>query len=227
MKILSFKLTLIIVILVAIFTTACNQAKKTNPEVEDNKPALEEKDPGKEDAIPKDKITPKLADYFPLTQGSTWQYLGEGNEYASFSREVIFAEGNRAQIKEDNGGTVSASVFEATDEAITRIFFQGESYENEDFLDVDSNDNLVILKAPLQVGTTWETGDSSREIVDLNTSLYTPAGNFEKVLKIKISYPDSTMFEYFKDGVGMIRREYISGDFEVTSTLEKYEIRKP
>ncbi|MEL7568091.1 MAG: hypothetical protein AAGU27_24890 [Dehalobacterium sp.] len=227
MKNFSFKVTLIFVIMMVIFITACNQTGKTNPEPEDNKSVLEENDSEKEISPPKDQITPDLSDYFPLSQGSTWQYLGEGNEYASFKREVIFAEGNRGQIKEDNGGTVSAVVFDVTDEAITRVFFQGESYENDNFLNAEPNDNLVILKAPLQVGTKWETDDSSREIVDLNASLDTPAGNFEKVLKMKITFPDSTMFEYYKDGVGMIKREYISGDFKVTSTLEKYEIRKP
>ncbi|HHT64389.1 MAG: hypothetical protein ACOX4H_09845 [Bacillota bacterium] len=208
-------------LLIILLITACNQVGPENPKPEEDQSQVEEGDPEKEVGL-------KPEDYFPLTQGSTWRYLGEGNEYATFTREVVFAEGNRAQIKEDNGGTVSASVFETTDEAVTRIFFQGESYENENYLNDESNDNLVILKAPLQVGTKWDTGDSTREILDLNASLNTPAGDFEKVLKIKITFPDSTIYEYYKDGVGMVKREYISNeDYRVTSSLEKYEIKKP
>jgi hypothetical protein len=214
-------------LLIIFFITACNQAEKENPRPVEDQSQVEESDTEKEDTTNKE-VNLKPEDYFPLTQGSTWEYLGEGNEYASFNREVIFVEGNRAQVKEDNGGTVSASVFETTDEAVTRIFFQGESYENENYLNAESNENLVILKAPLQVGTKWDTDDSTREILDLNASLNTPAGEFEKVLKIKITYPDSTIYEYYKDGVGMVKREYISNeDYEVTSTLEKYEIKKP
>ena len=36
-------------------------------------------------------------DYFPLLQGSTWKYRGEGNEYASFTTKVLYTKGNRAQ----------------------------------------------------------------------------------------------------------------------------------
>ena len=68
-----------------------------------------------------------MREYFPLTEGSTWQYLGEGNEFASFTREVLFAREDQAQIIENNGGTISASVFKTTDEEITRVFFQGEN----------------------------------------------------------------------------------------------------
>lgn len=226
MKKFSFKTILIVFLLMAAFTTACNQASRKTPEQEESQPTVEQEEPGKEENS-KGTGQRKLADYFPLTLGSTWQYSGEGSEYASFTREVVFAEGNRGQIKEDNGGTVSAAVFAATDQEITRIFFQGESYENENFLNAQTNDSLIILKAPLRVGTKWETTDSTREIVDVNASVDTPAGNFTKVIQVKITYPDSTIMEYFKDGVGMVKREFVSGDFKVTSILEKYEIKKP
>ena len=87
-----------------------------------------------------------LKEFFPLTEGSKWLYLGEGNEFASFIREVLYVREDRAQIMENNGGTISASVFETTDEEIVRIFFQGEEYNEPNFLDEEPNDNLVILK---------------------------------------------------------------------------------
>lgn len=89
----------------------------------------------------------------------------------------------------------------------------------------------MILKTPLQVGTKWESTDGTREIVDLNATVDTPVGKFEKVLKIKITFPDSITYEYFKDGVGLVKRDFRSKDEDeaskVTSTLEKYEIKKP
>jgi germination protein M len=104
-------------------------------------------------------------DYFPLTQGSTWQYLGEGNEYASFTREVLYAEGNKSQIKEDNGGTVSTSIYQITADAVTRIYFTGEDYEPKNILNQPGNENIVILKGPLKPGTKWTAGTYTREIV--------------------------------------------------------------
>jgi len=204
-----------IIILFAFMTVACTQVQKPAAEPKPEKPAQEQ-----QKEIPEKK---PLSGYFPLSQGNTWQYQGEGNEYASFIREVVFVKGNRAQIKEDNGGTVSASVFEVSEQEITRIFFQGEAYEEKNLLDAEPNDDLVILKAPLQVGTTWETKDGTREIVDINATVDTPAGRFDQVLKVKISHPDSTMYEYFKEGIGMVKKEFISGETKVTSSLEKYQ----
>ncbi|PKM89813.1 MAG: hypothetical protein CVU87_04165 [Firmicutes bacterium HGW-Firmicutes-12] len=122
----------------------------------------------------------KPSDFFPFTKGSTWQYKGEGNEYASFSREVVFT--------------------------------------------LESNENLIVLKAPLEVGTKWEHSTETREIVDVNTTVDTPAGKFENCVVVKIIFPNSTLFEYFKDGVGMVKREFRSGDSQVTSILEKFSV---
>lgn len=166
-----------------------------------------------------------LKDLFPLGKGSTWEYLGDGNEYASFNRKVLFTEGDRVQTVEDNGGTVSASVFKITEKEIIRTFFQGEEYGQGNLFDKESNDNTVILKAPLKAGTKWETSKDAREIVETDAVVNTPAGKFEGCMKVSIKSQNSTMYEYFKAGIGMVKREFISEGMSVTSTLEKYEIK--
>ncbi|MGI6414021.1 MAG: hypothetical protein GX550_04450 [Syntrophomonadaceae bacterium] len=165
--------------------------------------------------------------YFPLTVGSTWIYQGEGNEYASFSREVLFAKNNLAQIKEDNGGTVIAMVFQVNDEDITRIYFEGEVYNPENLLETNlpQNDNKTIIKAPIEVGTAWETSNGSSEIVDLKAKVDTPAGVFENCLHVQTTGDDYLINEFFKEGIGMVKREYITGDFQVTSSLQEYTIK--
>lgn len=213
-RFLTFLLTSLIFFV--LFSTSCAKIDNPIPEPQEEqpKPQVEE--------FP--AVTQNLNKYFPLTKGSTWQYKGEGNEYASFTREVLFVEGDKAQIKEDTGGTVSAAVFKTTEKEITRIFFRGEEYEETNFLNEEPNDNLVILKTPLEVGIKWEEPNGVREIVEVDAAVDTPAGRFENCIKIKIQGQDSTMFEYFKDEIGMVKREFISGDTTVTSTLEKYTI---
>lgn len=179
----------------------------------------------KETPAPKKEIVKKPGDYFPLTKGSTWQYRGEGNEYASFNRQVLYTEDNRAQIREDNGGSVSAAIFEITDSAVIRTFFQGESYGTENLLEQQGKESVTILKTPLKVGTKWQEPTGDREITAVNAEVYTPAGTFKNCIKVKVANQDSSVFEYFKDGVGMIKREFISGETSVTSTLEKYDIK--
>ena len=170
-----------------------------------------------------------LAAYFPLTVRSTWSYLGEGMEYASFTREVVFARGQRGQLQEDNGGTVIAAVYEITEDAITRIYHAGEAYEVEDLLDrvaAPESEKVVILRTPLAVGTTWQTqGYGTRTITATDAIVETPAGKFENCIAVKIEGEDSTLHEYFKEGIGLVLREFESEGYRVTSTLEEYDIK--
>jgi len=164
----------------------------------------------------------KLADFFPVVAGSTWEYQGDGNEYASFSRKIVFTSGNLAQIREDNGGTVTASVYKISPNSVTRIYNLAEAYGQTNYLKSPPNENLVILKTPLQVGTKWTEPNGTREIVDLKATVTTPAGSFTQCLKVKITDKNSTVYEYFKSGVGMVKREFISGDTTISSSLKKH-----
>lgn len=169
-----------------------------------------------------DKTAGKPGDYFPLVLGNRWEYAGKGNEYASFTREVIFTEGNRAQVQENNGGTVMAFVFETTDNAVTRVFSREEVYDRINLLNSQPNENIAILKSPLAVGSRWAVPTTEREIVDVSATVDTPAGKFEGCIKIKAAGPDSTVYEYYKDGVGLVKREFVAGDTRVTSSLKKF-----
>jgi hypothetical protein len=164
-----------------------------------------------------------VKDYFPLSIGSTWQYLGEGNEYASFTRKVLFKEGDRIQTMEDNGGTVSANIYKVTGDAARLVYSQGEQYDKVNLLDRKDNRDSIVLKAPLKTGTKWENAEDEREILATDASVDTPAGRFEACVKVSIKSQNSTMYEYYKAGVGMVKREFISEGLTVTSTLEKYE----
>ncbi len=213
----SYKTLILTLILVTLYPLGCFKSGTPTPEPNDNQEKLQDnKQPSP---------TANLSEYFPLTKGSTWKYQGEGNEYASFDREVLFIQENKGQIRENNGGTVSAAVFQVTDNKITRIFFQGEAYGETNFLDEESNENVVVLQKPLEVGTSWEESNGTREIVSIDATVDTPAGEFNNCIKIQISAKDSTLFEYYKNGVGMVKREFISGETRVTSALEEFEIK--
>ncbi len=173
----------------------------------------------------KEEDQAKPGDYFPLTQGSTWQYLGEGNEYASFSREVMYVEGNKSQIKEDNGGTVSTSVYQITPNAATRVYFKGEDYEQANILKQPGNQNIAILKAPIKPGAKWTAGNSTREIVDITASVNTPAGKFDNCIKVKITENQSTWYEYYKKGIGLVKREFLLENDQISSILASYTIK--
>ena len=164
-------------------------------------------------------------DFFPLTQGSSWQYLGEGNEFASFNREVLYAEGNKSQIKDDNGGAVSTGVYRITADAVTQVYFEGEDYEPVNKLNQPENRNIAILKAPIKAGNKWTAETSTREIIDVNATVNTPAGTFDDCVKVKITDTHSTMYEYYKKGIGLVKRDFVSGSDTVSSILANYSLK--
>lgn len=164
----------------------------------------------------------ELSDFFPLALGYTWEYQGEGNEYASFNKKVVFSNNDIYQIREDNGGTVSASVFNVSSSDITRVFFIGEAYGEDNYLNNEPNEEVTILKAPLKVGSKWQEPNGIREIGSINETVSTPAGTFSDCIKVIISSDDSIVNEYYKEGVGMVKREFISGETKVTSSLKKF-----
>lgn len=229
-RILIFRLLILtLFISSSVLLVGCTKSAQPQiPEVKQGEKAADRNEAKPAEKTP-EKVPPKevvLAvtpgDFFPIVAGSSWEYQGVGNEYASFNRKLLFTSENLAQIREDNGGTVSASVFKITSDAVTRIYFLGEAYEQTNFLNSNPNENIIILKAPLQIGTKWTEPNGTREIIDLNATVDTPAGNFSECLKVKIVNENSTLYEYFKKGVGMVKREFISGDTKVTSSLKKY-----
>ncbi|PKM77199.1 MAG: hypothetical protein CVU90_08585 [Firmicutes bacterium HGW-Firmicutes-15] len=167
------------------------------------------------------------ADYYPLTVGSSWEYEGAGNEFASFTRKVLFSKGNMTQTTEDNGGTVATRIIETTDNAVKIVFFAGEDYQPKNLLDTNftTNDNDIILQAPLKVSTSWAGKDANKSIIAIDALVDTPAGKFDNCIKVKFAGQNDTIYQYFKKGVGMVKQEFISGNTTVTSTLKRYEVK--
>jgi len=167
-------------------------------------------------------------DYYPLTVGSYWEYEGAGNEYASFTRKVLFAKGNLAQTSEDNGGTVATRIIETTDSYVKVVYMQGEDYQPQNLLETGytANANDILLQAPVKVGTTWAGNNTNNQIIAIDAIVDTPAGKFENCVKVKLSGLNDTIYQYYKKGVGMVKQEFITTNNEtISSTLKKYEIK--
>jgi hypothetical protein len=210
------KRIIILLIILSLGLMAGCQSNPTNPNPNNNAPPV----------VP--QPDPPAA-YFPLTLGSYWEYEGHGNEYATFNRKVLFVKGNRAQTTEDNGGTVSTRVIETTENSVKILYFSGEDYEPKNLLDTNFpiNSNSMILQAPIKVGTAWPGDGDNKQIVAVDAVVETPAGKFENCVQVKLTNPNSTIYQYFKKGIGMVKQEFISAESNttVTSTLKKYEIK--
>lgn len=187
--------------------------------------------PGTIPAIPPDSTADEPSastpgNYYPLAAGNYWIYEGDGNEYASFTRKVEYASGDLTQLSDNNGGTVVTTVLSRDDNGITRIYFEPESYSPGNLLETgfSSNDNTLLLKYPLEPGTAWASGDCQKLVETNGIEIRTPAGVFDDCVKIKLTWPQSDGYEYYKAGIGMIKQEFLIEGGTISSTLKEYHI---
>ncbi|HWI55087.1 MAG TPA: M56 family metallopeptidase, partial [Desulfobacteria bacterium] len=175
-----------------------------------------------------ESVVAALQDYFPLKKGNKWVYQGTGNEYASFSREVLFTEGNLAQTLEINGGADVTKILQITGNTVTEIFKQVEPSAPVNLLHKKPNEQRILLNSPLSIGTKWNDGNTQIEIVDTAATVKTPAGTFKSCIKVKSTFPtdSSVMYQYYAKGVGLVQEDFITGGDKISSSLESYHLVK-
>lgn len=165
-----------------------------------------------------------LYGYFPLRPGTFWSYTGSGNEYASFSRSVVSSAGNRYQVREDNGGTVMANVYQITGDAVTLVNSQAEAYGNPNLLNAPATRNQTLLRSPLMVGNSWSNSNEQRSIVDTQARVESPGGIYDECIEVEVRHLSGSgvTHEFYARGIGLVQRVYQSGDTTVFSYLKDY-----
>ena len=164
-----------------------------------------------------------IRDLMPMKVGYTWAYEGEGNEYATYTSKIEFAENNRYQEAQDNGGTLMANIYEVTGDSIIHVYQMGENYEHKNLLKEKDNLEDIILKLPIQAGNKWVAEENSYEIIDTKATITVPYGTFTDCVVVKRTYKDgSENYSHYKEGVGLLQSEFRSGDFKVFSRLKDF-----
>jgi len=168
-----------------------------------------------------------LSAYMPMQVGYIWEYEGEGNEYASYTSKIEFAENNRYQEAKDNGGTVMANIYEVRDDSIVHVYQMGENYEHKNLLKEKDNLADIVLKLPIQVSNKWVGEENSYEIIDIKGTITVPYGTFNDCVVVKRTYKDgSEDYSHYAEGVGLLQSEFRSGDFKVFSRLKNFSGNK-
>jgi len=201
------------------FVMGCNKGEKEKKEEEPPKIEAPKEEPVKKELTVKD--------VYPLSQGDYWKFAGSGNEYAPFEQKVLFREGDRVQLQLATGGTVMAMIYEFEDGELTVVYSQEEFYEEENILQRENTMSEVILKEPIEVGNTWQSGEKQYRIEAIDTVVNTPSGKFEDCIQISVNAEEfnSTSNIYYKPGLGLIKQEYLSEDYKVVAELEEYKIK--
>lgn len=170
-----------------------------------------------------------LRSYFPMISGMFYDFSGEGNEYALFSREIKYVDQGKVQFYDSNSGSVVARVYEVSNDQIVQIY-QTSEFTPANFLEkTDEEPDEIIIKTPIKVNNAWESAGKKREIVSITETVSLPIGTYYNVLQIKVTFIDrpnsGEVNEYYAENVGLIFREYQTPDIKVTSKLESYGIK--
>ncbi|MGI6610357.1 MAG: hypothetical protein ACOX4G_07575 [Limnochordia bacterium] len=174
-----------------------------------------------------------LRDLLGLQVGNRFEYVGEGNEYATFTAQVSHANGNLYQVMEANGGTVLARVIELRHDGAYEILSQGEHYSGESLLQSpaitqrDKTKDRKLLPWPLREGTQWKLPNAAEATLLTSKATHTvPVGTFKHVVHVRIVATDATADAattdfFYAPGVGPLERRFTQGDFVVTSKLNR------
>lgn len=165
-----------------------------------------------------------IADYFPFRENTKYIYEGSGNEYASYMAFADFIEGNRIQLRTNNGGTESVKVIECKDGKLSMLLFRGEQYARENLISKAEAEGEILLMEPIVKGTSWMlSNNSKRYIANTNTRVTTPLGQYEGVEVITESDTGKTA-DYYVANVGLVKSVFYTaeGD-EISSSLQRIE----
>jgi len=181
-----------------------------------------------EDSKPQDtKQTLTIRDY-SYKENTNYVYKGEGNEYASYNLFVDYIEGNRVQIRSNNGGTEMVKVLENNDGELTLLFSREETYYRENLIQSPVNNSEILLKEPLEVGTSWTLVDGrKRSITNVEVDVTTPAGAV-KALEVTTEGKDENKTQdYYAPNIGLVKTIFTSDGVVVSSSLSKLENNVP
>ena len=168
----------------------------------------------------------KIEDYYPIEDNTKYSYEGEGNEYATYTVYVDYTGNNRIQTRTNNGGTESVNVMELKDDQLTLLYSRGETYFRQNFLNNEYDGGKILLKGPLEEGTTWNYDENtSAAITNISKEVVTPMGNYEAI-EVTIEGQQGKTINYYAKDVGLVK-SIVSGEgYEVSSTLSAIENNK-
>ncbi len=224
------KVVLILVMAAVLMLSSCGAV----PSVVSPSPSASVSASPSPSALPSPSLSPSPAvltvgDYYPFTPNLIMTYAGEGNEFAFFVSHVDYISNGAIQIRTNNGGTESVSVYTIDNGALKEVFSQPETYYMVDYTSLSTMSEIAIME-PIAVGTTWtlDSGDQ-RSITAIDASVTVPLGTYE-ALEVTTTYDDSTVKDYYAVDVGLIKRLFTPNSDpsnQISSMLQAYEVGNP
>lgn len=190
-------------VVIMLFSMSC---KKVTPPTDEKKP-----------------ITETVGEYFPFKENVKMKYAGLGNEFAEKETYVDFIRNNRMQLRAINPGTTAVEIYEISNGELKLIESIGEFYYREDVTSISKENPEILLKEPLEKGTSWNTSEGKRFISGKEVEVSTPSGKY-KAIEVTTEGKNYTLLDYYVKNIGHVKKVYKGKDYTVETSLENLEI---
>lgn len=148
-------------------------------------------------------------------------FVGDGNEFSSFSEETVWLTDHVVQTTIENRGVFMYFVYRITDEAI-ELVYEGVT---ELTMTVEEIAKLPVIELYLALPIEQGTSFNGWTITNMDVTLNTPFHTFTNVIEVMKETDDAKSYRYFAPRFGLIKQvESLNMDenlIEISSTLEE------
>jgi hypothetical protein len=169
----------------------------------------------------------KTANYFPLSVGSTWQYvmldivvtpdstdtLSQDTMNWEAKAEVQLASGEKAVLVETReAGSVDSVYYRSTDDFV--LYYE----------DLDDDEPDTILKFPLEEGNSWHVDEDILSQAVGQETRAVVASTYKNCWKVKWTEDGDLLSNYwFAPNIGQCLSEY-DDEYQGTTYIERVEL---
>ncbi len=215
------RFAIILIMLIIIILSACGRVNGPKNDTPKTRLQPEHGNSVSQDKPDEDSLS--VSDFFPFEENVYKKYTGEGNEYAEYETYVDYIKNDAIQIRNINPGTEIVSVYIIEDGVLKEVYYRGETYYRMD-LTKSRNKDEIIIKEPIKPGTSWNLEDgSTRSITAHQVDIEVPQGGY-KALEVTTEGQYSIVKDYYVQGLGLAKSEFISKEDTATKVTSELEI---
>lgn len=176
-----------------------------------------------------DQSASGLAAFFPIKADTLVTFTVEGFDIPG-TRTIYntYVRGNRTQrMVLATDFPPSLEIVKVGADQVSLIFGDPHHYSVEDLTDVSPAQEIIILQAPVEVGTSWDKGGLPSAITSVDALVETPLGTFTAV-QVTTTLPDGSQERfYYAEGIGLIKSVHPNPLNTFTVTLYSIETDVP
>lgn len=173
------------------------------------------------------EVVGTIDEYFVFETNMLYGYTSERGEEYDYSIFNLYSDETKVQrvISANFSQVPVEEVLEYKDGTLFYVNGTQRGTMFNNLLDEENIYELVVMKEPLQIGTTWQSSEDSASIVtDVESLIETPVGSFS-CIEITTNYSDGTFEKtYYAKDVGLVKTISTSSDgTEMIHSLSVFE----